>query len=106
MTPEWKDATSYRQGERGKIEPRSWKMCIGEWRIWISCGHVYYPGEWIVTCRAIDISKHRLGMIADMSTQDARRLALVVVREKAMNLAKHIYDTAAQLPVEPAGDSK
>jgi len=47
----WEDATSYSRGQRGVKEPTSFRIHgKGRFGIFISCGHVYNPGKWIMTC--------------------------------------------------------
>lgn len=57
---EWKDATSYSQGQRGKVEPLSWECYVNGIRVWVSQGHIAYRGEWVVSCRELDITTSRI----------------------------------------------
>lgn len=51
---QWKDVTTYSRGERGVKEPTAFELDMGGgFRIWISCGHLYYPGEWVMKCHAL-----------------------------------------------------
>lgn len=91
---EWKDATSYSQGERGKIEPTAWECTVLGARIWISCGHLHYPGEWIINCSAIGFDQKRIGALADVSAEAAQAKALQMAGAKARSLAKTLTDFA------------
>lgn len=44
---EWKDITSYSKGERGKVEPSTLELRLGERRV-IICKHRDYSGEFII----------------------------------------------------------
>jgi hypothetical protein len=91
MTPEWKDATNYRQGERGKIEPTSWEMRFDGARIWISKGHRYYPDKWIVNCCEVGIEEQEICPVSDTTPlsavqESALKFVAVVMKQKAEKL--------------------
>lgn len=44
----WKDCTSYSRNQ--ERSPTSWETVIGEIRIFISCGHIYYRPGWCFSC--------------------------------------------------------
>lgn len=45
--PQWKDSTSYRQGEPYPRTPRSWRLEVGPLRLFVSNGHIWFPGQWV-----------------------------------------------------------
>jgi hypothetical protein len=87
MSIEWKDATAYSQGERGKkAEPRTWEadaegtiICVTKYR--------GYEGEWVCHCRALDINTHPLGT-TDLET--AKFVALGLVGSRALATIEHL----------------
>lgn len=91
MAIEWKDVTSYSQGQREKIEPTAWECRIEGIRIWVSCGHIYYPGQWIMNCDALDIDKKHLAATGEIPVSavlaKALRIAGITARERSERLA-------------------
>ena len=80
---EWKDATSYSQGQRGKKEPTAWSVKSGQVGIYVTCGHIYYPSEWIMSCYAIGLKEVRL--MVD-TKEDAQKKAIEIVIERCSRL--------------------
>lgn len=78
MTPQWKDTTSYRQGERGKVEPSSWSLTGTHVQItvhrYIGCGDA-----WFVTCPQARIET---SMIDGPTIDAAKEQALHKVRDR------------------------
>ena len=90
-TPEWKDATSYAQGQRGKIDPNSWEILFDGARIWMSKGHIYYPGKWIVNCHEAGIKEQEICPVSDTTPvsavqESALKFVAVVMQQKAEKL--------------------
>jgi len=44
----WKDTTSYSQGK--ERTPTTWTARFGVFSLTVTCGHIYYPGQWIARC--------------------------------------------------------
>lgn len=84
---EWKDATNYSHGERGRIEPNSWECRIEGIRVWVSKGHTYYPNEWIMHCGELGLREKRIGPSFVMSANDAQCEALKIAAKAAANKA-------------------
>jgi hypothetical protein len=78
----WKDATSYRQGKRGKQEPTSWERIFDSGdRIWISRSHLSHPESWVMN--VLD-EKHVFLGESSISADSAKAIALL----KAHDLIK------------------
>lgn len=95
MTIEWKDATSYSQGQRGKIEPNAWECAVSGVRVWVGSGHRYYPDEWVMHCYSLDIEAKRIGPTAALSDADAQCEALRIAASEASRRATNLIDFAA-----------
>ena len=93
----WKDATSYSQGQYGRIDPTAWECVIEGIRIWVSCGHRYYPGEWVVTCLNLGIDCKQIGKIENLSADQARALASGFVSAAARSQAETLEKMARRL---------
>ena len=78
----WIDATSYSQGQRGKVEPTAWECKLDGLRVWISCGHRMNPDKWVLTCR--ELNKEAVAIAdASLSLDGAKRHALEVCYTRA-----------------------
>jgi hypothetical protein len=53
----WRDATSYGQGQRYKVQPSSFELKLDGLRIFITCGHIYYKGTWIMGCYELNMKE-------------------------------------------------
>lgn len=93
----WTDATSYSQGERGKKPQTAWATEINGVRIWVSCGHIYYPNEWVMRCTALGIDLVSLGKSEGVSSEQARNRAVNDLWPKARQLAAEIGGLADAL---------
>lgn len=72
----WKDVTSYSQN--GDRTPKSWQLNLGDFRVTITCGHLYYPGEWVAHCDPFFREKK-----LDVEAVDqAKAKAISMVRER------------------------
>lgn len=83
MPLKWDDRTSYGRIDtdraKGKIPPESWSAKAGSLVVFVSCGHLYHPAEWILTCEPF-FREHVLGAKADMSVEQAQDKAVKLVR--------------------------
>ncbi len=97
---EWEDATSYSRGQRGKVPQTAWEAEIDGARIWVSCGHLYFPGRWVMNCRVVGIVEKDLGS-TEATSEQARDRAVQEVwaaaRAKAACLTG-LADTAFAVP--------
>ena len=82
----WKDATSYSQGQRGKIAQTAWEITINGARIWVSRGHRYYPDDWVMTCARLGIGAVSLGKSEGVSSEQARNRAITDAWSKARQI--------------------
>jgi hypothetical protein len=53
----WNDSTSYSRGERGKKQPNAFELDLKELRIFITAGHIYYKGTWIMHCHQLSLKE-------------------------------------------------
>ena len=92
---DWKDATSYRQGERGKIQPTMWKLSLGgkvsPIHITVTCGHTDFPNVWIMFCPEVGIYKEPLK--GSYTAEHAQESAVIMVKQKLTHL-QHTLDKA------------
>ena len=62
---EWRDCTSYRQGERlAGAEPRAWTASLGRTRMTVVKNHIYNPDRWTLHC-APWFDTHDMGIYDD-----------------------------------------
>jgi hypothetical protein len=88
---EWKDATSYRQGDRASgRQPNAWRISDGNVSIWVGKGSIYNPGKWTMHCRAVGMDTVSLVLDADQPKEIAQDLALVKAANRAREIAKQI----------------
>jgi hypothetical protein len=55
----WKDATSYSQNDKEK-KPVTFEAEHGPLRVTVTCGHIYYPGKWIMHCFSLNMKEVEL----------------------------------------------
>jgi hypothetical protein len=86
---EWKDATSYSRGDRGKVEPSVWEVESDGLRValhrWVAVAD-----KWFVTCYDLKIDKQPL---SSKHMKVAAKEALSLVKETA----KELYAKAREL---------
>lgn len=99
--PDWKDATSYSQGERGKRPPDAWDIVIEGIRVWVGSGHRYHPGKWVMHCLPLDIDSLELGDTEKMSAVDAQRIAMDKVAVAAEKRAENFLAFARTARGQP-----
>jgi hypothetical protein len=73
--PNWKDTSSYAQGERGKIEPSAWELKLPNIRITV---HRLYriPDCWFMSCHLVGIEGQNLNC-GDLEAAKVKALAIV-----------------------------
>jgi hypothetical protein len=100
--PEWKDATSYSQGDpaRGR-QPDAWEIRDGSIAIWVGSGHRYYPGEWVMNCHALGMKEVQLKLPADQPKELAQAMAINRAANEARQLAAAISRLKASTPIPP-----
>lgn len=88
---EWKDTTSYAQGDRARgRQPDCWTLKEGQISIAVLSGHLYYPGEWVMHCYALGIKEYQLGLPADQPKELAQQMALTIAAKRADQIAATI----------------
>lgn len=45
---EWKDSTGYSRDEPTPRQPRAWSAKAGVFRLVVTKGHIYHPGQWVM----------------------------------------------------------
>lgn len=80
----WKDITSYQQSDTER-KPTTFEAKAGSLRIVIVHGHIYYPGQWIMFCLALDIKTFPLGN-SDLTLDQAKANAIKIVRNQLTTL--------------------
>jgi len=84
----WIDSTSYSRGERGEKHPNSFKLDLGVLRIFITAGHIYYKGTWIMGCHQLNLKEVECH---DCKTAtEAAEYAIKVVKQKLLKMNKAI----------------
>lgn len=81
---QWKDATSYSRDGPRIATAWALKPCA-DLRISVTCGHIYYPGKWVMHCEPW-FDTHPLGDDIVHASQ-AQEKALALVREKVAKIA-------------------
>lgn len=104
MEVEWKDATSYGKGERGKKLPTSWETEIGGLRIWISKGHIYYPDDWVMNCPSLDLKEVRIGPQVALTDDDAKSESLMLARAKLKKKYEFFAGLLGAFPTPAQGE--
>lgn len=89
----WKDTTSYSQGQRGKVEPRTWTAEAEGVRITVTNNHLHAPGKWVMHCFS-------LGMDTVDTKLDARQpahLAQFAAKNMAVARGKQIITALSKI---------
>ncbi len=78
---EWKDETSYSQGERiGEVEPRTWAATVAGIRVGVT-RYMRIENEWFLSCRDLGFPSGDRALGPDLEL--ARGKALELVSERA-----------------------
>lgn len=93
MSVVWVDGTSYRQGERGTVEPRAWEICAGRLRMTIHRLHGI-EGQWFLTCNELGIERQPLTAATPIK---AKAEALTHVRRRL----RELVDAFAEIKQAP-----
>lgn len=84
----WEDATSYRRGERGKVDPSTFQLLLTKMDICVT-RHIDMPGTWVLRCPGIGID------LWDLQTDDleeAKCKALVEVESHLATCLDEVRD--------------
>lgn len=106
MKIEWEDATSYRQGERGKKSPTSWETEISGLRIWVSKDHIYYPDDWVMSCPGLDLREVRVGPQAALTDENAKSESLILARASLKKKCDFFAGLLGAFPTPRTQDGK
>ena len=96
---EWKDSTSYSRG--GDRTPMTWTLSANDFRITVTCGHIYYRGIWIAHCDPF-FREYELGV---KTKEAAQYKAIQMVRER-LEKSLAALSPAVQAPHENKGQSE
>ena len=97
----WKDSTSYSQGQRGVAAQTSWSTSLDGINIFVTCGHVAYRGSWVIRCHELGIDLAQLDVPDDASSESARDKAIEVAWGTASVLAVKMRGVADTLFATP-----
>jgi len=97
MSIEWKDATSYSQGERGKIEPTGWETTVSGVRVLVTKGHVAYRGTWIMNCHELGLKERQIGHAEVMGATEAQVRALKLCQGFSQKKAQTLLSFASEV---------
>lgn len=86
MKKEWIDSTSYSQSDLEK-KPTCWSLKTKSLRIIITCGHIYYKGEWIMHCFDLGIKEMSLFV---KTKEEAKKKSINIVKNLLNNMLKEI----------------
>ncbi len=75
----WKDTTSYSRGQVNII-PSCWTLKTQHVTIDVLNGHIHFPGEWVMHCHSIGINKKRIGIVGQMTEEQAKETAIQIVK--------------------------
>lgn len=82
----WKDTTSYSRGKE-RI-PTIWTIKLGKLKLSVMNSHIYYPGEWVMTCEPFFITKE-----LNVSTkEEAQAKALELIKEEVKNILDDLQE--------------
>lgn len=96
---DWKDVTTYSRGQRGVKEPTAFELdCGNGLRIWISCGHIYYPGKWVVKCHFLGISEPR--ELSARTLEEAKTEAKLAIAATTKDTATKLLRIAKSLKAQ------
>ena len=93
----WKDSTSYSQGQRGVAPQTSWSTSLDGINIFVTCGHVAYRGSWVIRCHELGIDLAQLDVPDDASSEVARDKAIEVAWDKASFISAKMRDLSGAL---------
>lgn len=83
----WKDTTSYSR-DKDRV-PTCWTADVGSLRLTVACGHIYYPGQWVMHFRPWFDTKPLKATSRDDAQAEALSLARDVIREAHEALHPH-----------------
>ena len=85
----WTDATTYSRGNSDKKQD-SWEMRTGYLRIWISTGHIYCPGKWVITCHELHMDAYEMRIPVEATTEQAQEYAVGIVKNRLEVMLKSL----------------
>lgn len=93
----WKDDTTYSRQLTGKVEervPTSWATSISDLHIQITCGHIHYPGMWVMHCYSVGFDTYPLGTCKTMDAEQAKAAAVARVRSRVLGWMRSLDEAA------------
>jgi hypothetical protein len=88
----WKDGTTY---SRYATERKQgvWETTIPNvGRVSIVNSHIHFPGEWLLNCRALGFDNLQFGKTPEMSPEQAKQMALIILYQKAESTRKALFE--------------
>ena len=84
----WKDGSSYSQQKpRGTRKPNVWEIQTDNLRITVVYGHIYYPDEWIMSCRELDMKRR---ILKATTAEQAKKEAIKMISDEFNKLKSEI----------------
>jgi len=84
MTITWKDTTTYSRDDT-RCRPTTWSATVGMMRITVTCGHIHYPGQWVMHARPW-YDTHVVPLSETATLAEVQAWALDAVRKQARAL--------------------
>lgn len=79
-TTEWKDTSSYSRDDKER-KPFTWSLTLGDrLGIAVTCGHIHFPGSWVMHCHWLAMEKIEIGPVHTMTLEQAQAEAISRVR--------------------------
>lgn len=89
---EWRDSSSYSQGERGQVEPRTWELRLDGLCICVT-RRIHLEGWWL-TCHDLRIGGGHPVPLSSTMIADAQKEALCYVRRQLVERLERIVEVA------------
>jgi len=89
MKIEWKDTTNYSRDDKERI-PTAFAATLGDLRIVVTSGHIYYRGQWIMHCFKVGVDTLPLNVV---SLEEAKNKALEIVKSKITKWYNYFQET-------------
>ena len=83
---EWQDTTSYSRGDTERT-PTTFSWCFDGLRIVVTCGHIHYPGIWILRCAAVGVDIKQMGSTTEA---EAKADAMAYVRSTLLGYVQEL----------------
>ena len=85
---EWKDTTSYRQGDKERV-PTTWTRNLSGVRLTVTRSHIYYPDRWAYMAHPL-FNVRELNIPTDAAPVEAMSAALQALQRHVRPLAEEL----------------